>query len=269
MAETVRSSGGDLGSREEHLQTTSSTTHQPSKLSDAVEMDNLSPKPQDTTALPAGSSASHAENPTQTTNAAQIPLTDKDVSTTIEPSAGEHAPAVPSAKALGKAPAITAPATEQDAIGPADSGQADSAAETPGDLTVDIMLIVPTTGARHPFRINEKYLTKRNVQVTSLTEDGKIDPFSITVYTLKELILREWRKEWETPPREPTSIRLIKMGKMLDDKLPLREYNFTPTVKSIVHMSVKPQDYVDEEEANKRLKEPGTQSGGRGCCVIL
>jgi hypothetical protein len=47
------------------------------------------------------------------------------------------------------------------------------------------------------------------------------------------------------------------------------EYNFAPNVKSIVHMTVKPQEIVDEEEANKRLKEPGSQSGRSGCCVIL
>lgn len=34
-------------------------------------------------------------------------------------------------------------------------------------------------------------------------------------------------------------------------------------------MTVKPQEIVDEEEANKRLKEPGSQSGRSGCCVIL
>lgn len=49
----------------------------------------------------------------------------------------------------------------------------------------------------------------------------------------------------------------------------LVEYDFSPSVTSIIHMTVKPQEIVDEEEANKRLKEPGTQSGRGGCCVIL
>lgn len=187
-----------------------------------------------------------------------------DSSQQVDPS--QDTPSAPSAKALGKAPATEPEPADQDAIGPADSTQEPAVS---GELAVDIMLILPMNGNRHPFRINEKYLKKRNVTVSGVTEDGKLDPFSITVYTLKELILREWRKEWETPPREPTSIRLIKMGKMLDDKLPLNQYNFTPNVKSIVHMTVKPQEIVDEEEANKRLKEPGSQSGRSGCCVIL
>ena len=55
-----------------------------------------------------------------------------------------------------------------------------------------------------------------------VTESGKKDPFSISVYTLKELILREWREEWETPPSSPSSIRLIHFGRLLDDKTPLK-----------------------------------------------
>jgi hypothetical protein len=44
-----------------------------------------------------------------------------------------------------------------------------------------------TTGARHPFKLDPKYLAKRNVQAAGN------DPFNLSVYKLKELILREWR----------------------------------------------------------------------------
>jgi hypothetical protein len=94
-----------------------------------------------------------------------------------------------------------------------------------GVFAVNIMLQL-TNGARHPLRIDEKYLTKRNVTVTGKTEDGKLDPSSITIYTLKELILRDWRNEWEEAPREPSSIRLIHFGKLLEDRNQLsREYS--------------------------------------------
>lgn len=86
--------------------------------------------------------------------------------------------------------------------------------------TCQITLLLPTS-ARHPYRIDEKYLSKRNVSTPQRTLDGKPDPFSISVYTLKELILREWREEWDTAPASPGSIRLIFFGKLLDDKLPL------------------------------------------------
>lgn len=78
------------------------------------------------------------------------------------------------------------------------------------------------SGARHPYKLDERYLTKRNVDVPGVTEGGKKDPFSISVYTLKELILREWRDEWEAQPSSPSSIRLIHFGRLLDDKTPLK-----------------------------------------------
>ena len=93
-----------------------------------------------------------------------------------------------------------------------------------GGPVLIITLLLPT-GARHPYKIDEKYLTKRNVNVPEVTESGKKDPFSIRVYTLKELILREWREEWEAAPSSPSSIRLIYFGRLLDDKTALKGEN--------------------------------------------
>jgi hypothetical protein len=215
MADTGRSSGGDLGSPEKQ---TTSSIQQPPALTNAVEMENLTPKPpvntETTTTSTAAASTSNVDN----TTAAELP--DKTASTTSQPTSTDpDGDASASSKALGKAPA----AVEQDplSIGPADSSMGAAPAAGDGELAVDIMLIATQSNTRHPFRINEKYLTKRNVNVTGMTEDGKMDPFSITVYTLKELILRDWRSDWEAPPREPTSIRLIYFGKLLEDKLPL------------------------------------------------
>jgi len=108
--------------------------------------------------------------------------------------------------------------------------------EDPGpSLAITLLL---TTGARHPFTIDGKYLRKRSVNVPNY------DPFAMSVYTLKELIWREWRSgrstwlqatgavssyltsfvhsvDWETRPSSPSSIRLISFGKLLDDKSPL------------------------------------------------
>lgn len=108
-------------------------------------------------------------------------------------------------------------------IRPADA----SAEASTSGLAVDIMLLL-TTGARHPFRIDDKYLARRNVSTTGTTPDGKVDPFTITVYTLKELILRDWRKEWDQPPREPSAIRLIHFGRMLEDRMPLNRTTSSP-----------------------------------------
>jgi hypothetical protein len=87
--------------------------------------------------------------------------------------------------------------------------------------TIHITLLL-TSGSRHPYKIDEKYLNKRGVNVPGVTEAGKKDPFTISVYTLKELILREWREEWENKPTSPSYIRLIFFGRLLDDKTPLK-----------------------------------------------
>ncbi|KAF4625356.1 hypothetical protein G7Y89_g12811 [Cudoniella acicularis] len=114
-----------------------------------------------------------------------------------------------------------------------------------------VITLLLTSGARHPYKIDEKYLTKRNVNVPGVTESGRKDPLSISVYTLKELILREWREEWEAQPSSPSSIRLIFFGRLLDDKTPLKECKFSPESANVVHMTVRPQDIVDEEDASK------------------
>lgn len=102
------------------------------------------------------------------------------------------------------------------AIGPS----SDQPLTLPKDLdttgpTLMITLLL-TNGARHPFRLDGKYLTKRNVQA-----QGN-DPYNLSVYKLKELILREWREEWETKPTSPSAIRLISFGKLLDDKTAIK-----------------------------------------------
>lgn len=102
------------------------------------------------------------------------------------------------------------------AIGPS----SDSPMPVPKDSeevgpTLMITLLL-TNGARHPFKLDGRYLSKRNVQA-----QGN-DPFNLSVYKLKELILREWREEWESKPSSPSAIRLISFGKLLDDKTAIK-----------------------------------------------
>lgn len=128
-----------------------------------------------------------------------------------------------SASAKGKEKEVSSPRQERTdslSIGAADSPTA--AASNPADGPVcNITLLLPT-GARHPYKIDDRYLTKRSVDVPDVTEHGKKDPFSISVYKLKELILREWRDEWDGKPASPSSIRLIHFGKLLEDKEQLK-----------------------------------------------
>lgn len=70
------------------------------------------------------------------------------------------------------------------AVEKVDSAEAKEMDDSGPPLVITLLLI---TGARHPFKIDGKYLQKRAVNVDNH------DPFSMSVYTLKELIWREWR----------------------------------------------------------------------------
>ncbi|KAI9839694.1 MAG: hypothetical protein M1838_004316 [Thelocarpon superellum] len=155
---------------------------------------------------------------------------------------------------------------ETTAIGPSTGEVAVVEPDHPG-ATMMITLLL-TSGARHPYKIDRKYLRKRNVNAV------ENDPFNLSVYTLKELIWREWRDEWEPRPSSPSSIRLIHFGRLLDDKAPLKECRLNADTPNVIHMTVRPQEVVDEEDAKTAKQELGRDRDGNertpGCrCVIL
>lgn len=152
-----------------------------------------------------------------------------------------------------------------------------------------------TTGARHPYKIDEKYLTNRKVE--SVGTDGTFDPRAMSAYKLKELIWTDWRSEWEPKPASPSSIRLIILGRMLDDKAPLKgediidcngprlvgaddwvstDAPFKLDETNVVHMTVKPADFLDDDDAGHKTSGKRSSRGvdgeerTAGCrCVIL
>ncbi|EHK22308.1 uncharacterized protein TRIVIDRAFT_179673 [Trichoderma virens Gv29-8] len=158
------------------------------------------------------------------------------------------------------------------AIGPAEE-EIKPAGSGPDGPVCNITLLL-ASGGRHPYKIDAKYLSRRHVAMPDQDESGNPDPFSISIYTLKELILREWRSDWEAKPASPSSIRLIHFGKLLDDKEQLKKYQFSPDSPNVVHMSIRPQD-LDEEEPKSGSKSlpTGATDGDRvregRCCVIL
>ncbi|RMZ84765.1 hypothetical protein DV737_g1036, partial [Chaetothyriales sp. CBS 132003] len=132
-----------------------------------------------------------------------------------------------------------------------------------------VITLLLTSGARHPFKLDGKYLHKRNVEV----EEN--NPYNLSVYKLKELILREWRDEWESKPASPSSIRLISFGKLLDDKAALRDARLSDDSANVLHMTIKPQDFIEEDDGGKAAKASFASAAhpeqrSPGCrCVIL
>ncbi|EMC91760.1 hypothetical protein BAUCODRAFT_152142 [Baudoinia panamericana UAMH 10762] len=191
----------------------------------------------------------------------------------------EAAPSIPATTALSSPSDIDNDFTpapmirkQSEALGPATDGTIAPPATSEPVLSITLLL---TTGARHPYKIDEKYLTSRNA--TAKKADGSFDPMQLSGYKLKELIWTDWRTEWEPKPASPSSIRLIIWGKMVDDKKMLSDYAFKLDQTNIVHMTVKPADFGEDEEGTAKHAKGGsirrgrdTGEGGVGCrCVIL
>ncbi|PNP45842.1 hypothetical protein TGAM01_v201726 [Trichoderma gamsii] len=159
------------------------------------------------------------------------------------------------------------------AIGPAEE-EIKATGSGGADGPVCNITLLLASGGRHPYKIDAKYLSRRHVAMPDKDESGNPDPFSISIYTLKELILREWRSDWEAKPASPSSIRLIHFGKLLDDKEQLKKYHFLPDSPNVVHMSIRPQDLDEEEPKSGSKSLPSGATHGDGaregrCCIIL
>jgi len=249
-----------------------------------VEMNNLetststgitSQSPLDSDSKATGSvptAPSNTEMPQSSTISTDAPASDTAAS--AEPLSSTPASSTPATNTSGPPINPTPSRLDTVAIGPADDTSAPGATPAADETDpVCVITLLLGSGARHPYKLDERYLTKRNVTVPGVTENGKKDPFSISVYTLKELILREWRDDWEAQPSSPSSIRLIHFGRLLDDKTPLKECRFNADTPNVVHMSIKPQEMVDDEEASKSKATGRDRDGGEGTagcrCVIL
>jgi hypothetical protein len=136
-------------------------------------------------ALPA-SAPEQSANAVQTSETAPTSLpTD---STGAQPSESKETPgeSIPLPEESKPAAPAELNRTETEAIGPSTDTPAAKPDNSNGPVVIITLLL--TTGARHPYKIDEKYLKKRNVNVESM------DPYNISVYTLKELIWRDWRE---------------------------------------------------------------------------
>ena len=167
---------------------------------------NLSPEPTSTAQLPLSSQ----EEPTQTRLSSSRPPSPPQTQTEASSQTPPKPSIEPAPAPLTREP--TAPAIGPSSDQPLPLPSTTSPSDTEKSLTLTLLL---TNGARHPYVINEKYLKKRNVNV----EDN--NPVEMSIYTLKELIWREWRDEWEVRPSSPSSIRLIYAGGMPGDSLRL------------------------------------------------
>ena len=168
--------------------TISSTTN-PLSASKPVEMTDLSTQSatQDESSRPLSHQATFPDNSQESREdekshtGVQIPASKIEgggLSSTQAMTSGEQNPKPPPLGREQTNPAIGA-ATDQPTLN-LNASEIEAA-------TLMITLLLHT-GARHPYRIDEKYLKKRNVSVADN------NPINMSVYTLKELIWRDWRE---------------------------------------------------------------------------
>ena len=137
-----------------------------------LEMTTLQSKIDATTGTPTNASSTMKENePTSQPTAYQAATSDPLAQTSTTASAGPG----------------TLDRKVSTAIGPSSDQPIPIAKDTETTGPTLMITLLLTSGARHPFKLDSKYLNKRNVKVADN------DPFNLSVYTLKELILREWR----------------------------------------------------------------------------
>ncbi|KAF2842335.1 hypothetical protein M501DRAFT_1013684 [Patellaria atrata CBS 101060] len=229
--------------------------------------DNRSPTPIEMANLPAQSSQSSTGEPQLTSTSPPLSVQQRLEQTTS--SLPENSQSQPSetvdVPATSSAEDASLTRNDSGAIGP--STDAPMSQPDPAGGPALMITLLLTSGARHPYKIDEKYLKKRGVNVEEM------DPRNLSVYQLKELIWRDWREEWEPRPTAPNFIRLISFGRMLGDADPLKNYKFNAEAPNVLHMTVKPQDLIEEEDTKtgkSTARDRGDNEPTAGCrCVIL
>ena len=187
------------------------------------------------TAMPIADPTVTSAQPAETALPPPSPVHNTLLADRIDPAtAPVTAPIVPTAVPTSTAPATAPPLTPDDsvspplvraltttALGPATEAEplSPTATNTTGPTLLVTLLL--TTGARHPYKIDHRYLSSRSA-LPAASAGGEFDPRDLSGYKLKELIWTDWRKEWEDRPESVGSIRLIVMGKLVEDGKSLR-----------------------------------------------
>ena len=162
----------------------------PPSTSTPLEMDDLSSppavqhvQPSDSTKgnSAAGSSENAKENQRLEANSSISPP-----STIVPASSSPPSATSPNASNPQSKPVLVHEETTA-AIGASTDEPIHPSKATPATGPQLLITLLINTGARHPYRIDEKYLKKRNVSVPDN------NPVNMSVYTLKELIWRDWR----------------------------------------------------------------------------
>ncbi|KAK6499842.1 hypothetical protein TWF481_010199 [Arthrobotrys musiformis] len=175
---------------------------------------------------------------------------------------------IPTATDGSKDPVATS-SSEENAITSTGLESSTSEEEAASGIVITLLIL---SGARSTFTLNPGYIKRHNV--------SHDDPMVMTVYNLKECIWRDWKEEelMTKQPASPHLIRLILLGRLLEDKSLLKDCRLQLESPNVVHLSLRPADIPEDEVTTKSGKFTGFNgNNGRtgeraspGCrCVIL
>uniref|UniRef100_A0A060T4Z0 ARAD1C01804p n=1 Tax=Blastobotrys adeninivorans TaxID=409370 RepID=A0A060T4Z0_BLAAD len=145
-----------------------------------------------------------------------------------------------------------------------ESGQKDAhdEPEDPNALKLTLLLI---SGMRTVLKLDKTFL-----QTHSLSGLAQ----KMSVGDLRKSLFKSWRDDWGTSPAGVANIRLIHLGKVLEDSQTLEECGLVPTNSiNVVHLSVKPESFELESSSKAKSKGRRRTSGGDDshhsrCCII-
>ena len=105
------------------------------------------------------------------------------------------------------------------------------------------------SGEKVTVSVDDAFMGKHSQIITSSS--------SFSVYQFKHCILADWNEKWGPAPPSPSYIRLIFLGKVLDDSNDFESYKFSRSSKNILHLSVKPIEFSSYEP--ELIQKEGTK----------
>ncbi|PVU93190.1 hypothetical protein BB559_003396 [Furculomyces boomerangus] len=108
-------------------------------------------------------------------------------------------------------------------------------------------------------------ISSTSIDITFLVVSGlrKTLTFQLTdrISSIKKFVFENWPKEFEIPPENLNQIRLLYLGKFLDDDTTLKDSKFSSN-NTIIHLIVRP--YTTFKEDKKK-----TEDAPKCTCIIL
>jgi hypothetical protein len=138
-----------------------------------------------------------------------------------------------------------------------------------------VLTLLVISGLRITMKLDSHYLASHS----SLTAFSH--PEKVSIGAFKSCIYSCWQEDWgATAPASSASIRLIYLGKVLQDDQTFEECKIiSENAHNVVHLSVKSASF--ELEPSDKVKQPkgrfrnrsgqgeGESRSGGGCCIIV